>query len=179
VQIATARGDAQLARQLLELLSQVDRPEFAAHRRSRVEDAFGNSQGAYQAAQEAVGQSSRPPFAILAQLALMAIKTGRKDEAQRQLNRLDDLYPRIRRDIRRGLRCRAAIARGEYDDALGHWERLEDKTRPVHLALRVDALRGKLEHTSLSDETAQEIQAELAQLDARLARASPQDLELF
>lgn len=179
IQIACERGDAELARDLLDTLDQVDRPEFAAHRRSRVEDTFGNVQGAYRSAKEAASASSRPPFEVVAQLALMSIKTGRHDEAQEQLNRLDALYPRMRRDIRHGLRCRAAIARGEYDDALGLWERLENKTKAVHLALRRDALRGKLDHTFVPDEVAQGLDAEIAELDARLNRVTRRALELF
>lgn len=179
VQIALAKDDADQARQLLEVLDQVDRRGRAAHRRSRVEDHFGNIEGAFQSAKDAVSDFGRPPFEVLAQFCLMAIKTGRHKEADRQLKRLDSLFPRTRRDIQTGLRCRAAIARGEFDNALGFWDRLENKNKPVHLALRRDALRGKINASFVPEQEASVIEIEIDQLNARLERVKPRDLELF
>lgn len=182
VQLATTKGDADVARDLLDRLEQVDRPGRASHRRSRVEDAFGNREGAYRAAEEAVRQfhdMARPPFAVLANFALMAIKTGRDDDADKVLLRLDREYPRTHHDIRVGLRCRAAIARGEYDTALTLWEALEVKGKPVHRGLRRDAIRGKLQGTVVPDAERMPLEAELDELRRRLARTDPRELEYF
>ena len=179
VQIACAQRDEASARRLLNLLEQVDRPAFAAHRRSRIADIFGDPQEAYAAAHQAVKLSARPPFEILTQLVLTEIKTGRYTSAEEHLTRLSELYPTARTDIQVGLRCRLQISQGRFREALGLWERLTDKARPVHRKLRRDAIAGLLERDSLSAEETEGLRVELDDLDAELSRARDAELDFL
>ncbi len=179
IQIATKQRDEDTARQLLEVLKDVDDPAFAAHRRSRVEYAFGFPEAAFEQALAAVGDSKRPPFEILANLARCQIVTNRHEEVQVSLSRLGKLYPSRFPDIQKGLRCRAAIAKGEYEAALAIWEELEDKSKLVHVALRRDAIAGLLDHTFVPGPQREDYVMELEQLNDRLEEGIPDDLPAF
>ncbi len=168
IQIACKRRDEETARRLLPLLSDIDDPAFAKHRWSRVEYIFGNPEEAYRLAKEALGDLDRPPFEILANYALYSIRTGRFEDVDQALERLEGLYGRLKRDIQLGLRARAAIAQGRYDDAIGYHAKLRVKDRPVHLAIRRDAIRGILNSTYVAMDDRRRFEQELQELEDRL-----------
>jgi tetratricopeptide (TPR) repeat protein len=179
IKIACAQADETTARSLLRVLETVDRPAFVAHRKSRVEGLFGDPEVAYREAKRAIDGMQRPHFHILTQLIWCEIRTRRHDDAQRNINLLEALYPNQRHDIKVGLRCRAAIERGAYRDALGFWEQLSEKDRPIHLKLRKDALDGLLQHTFVRDEERASYEADLAHLAERIYDAKISDFELM
>jgi tetratricopeptide (TPR) repeat protein len=168
IQIACRRGDERTARSLLPLLIDIDDPAFANHRAARVEYMFGTPDTAYQLGGKAIDASDRPSFEILSNYALCCLRVARVDEAARTVDRLERLYSGWRRDIQLGLRARIAIHSGRYDDALGYHEAMSDKSRPVHLAIRRDALRGLISTTYVAPSRRDEVDRELADLDARL-----------
>jgi tetratricopeptide (TPR) repeat protein len=171
IRIACQQRDEETAVTLLKVLDEVDDPHFVAHRRSRVAAQFGHFEEAYVAAIQAAGDDVKTPsHEALCNLAFGCIRTRRFEEAERTLTRVDRTYPRRQVDVRTGLRCRLAIAQGRFEEALGIWSGLDDKTRPVHLGLRRDALRGIQSSTSLGQQRLDEIKAEIASLDSQLAR---------
>lgn len=151
IQISAKRGDEDSARRALEQLSVVGDPLFYFHRLSRVEMAFGDLQKARDAASNAINQTNRPHFEIIAQLVYCDIETGNLNEAEDFLVRLDRDFKNVRRDVRIGLRCRLEIAKKHYGDALRQSERISDKDTPIYKAIRRDALAGELNESVLED----------------------------
>jgi tetratricopeptide (TPR) repeat protein len=178
IQIACKRRDEETARGLLSLLADVDDPVFAGNRRSRVEYEFGNLEAAYQIAKEALEKADRPPFELLANYTLYSIRTERLEEALHALDRLEALYPRLRRDVRLGLRARAAIVQRRYNDAIGYHGQLLEKNRPIHMAIRRDALRGLLDTTYVAPDEKKTIEQELDWLEEQLGSQREVEFDL-
>ncbi len=155
VQIAIALRDEDAARDGLARLEKLEDSMFYNHRRSTVEAAFGDMEKAYAAALLAWESGERPPFEVLAQLVICEIDTRRFADAVKDLALLDERYHYTRRDIRTGLRCRLEIERGAVQDALVLWGKLEDKSKPVHQALRRDILIGLLKTNPAEPEKTQ------------------------
>lgn len=80
--------------------------------------------------------------------------THRLSDAAAHLELMDKSFGRRHHDIRFGLRCKYEIARGNYRDALGLWNRLRDKKMPVHLALKYSAIVGLSEKQGGASEQA-------------------------
>jgi tetratricopeptide (TPR) repeat protein len=167
IKIACAQLDEETARSLLPLLEQVDSATFAAHRRSRLELIFGDNETAYSYALKAVEAAARPPAEALANLAHCQILVGRVGDALQTLDRFEFLYGKRWSDVLNGLRGKAAILEGRYEDALVYCELLV-RDIPKHTRLRRDAVRGLLEHAYLSPEERQEKEAMVADLEHRL-----------
>lgn len=168
VKIAIRMKDEAAARRALERLEVVDSVSFFRHRKSTVEFAFGDVRAAHLAAVAAVDAARQPDFAMISQLVKCELACGRLDEAEIHLRNLDDLFPRTRRDIRTGLHCRLELARGRYRNALGLTEQLGARDKPVHKALRRDALRGVLEHDALGDAVRAQYKAEFERLSGEI-----------
>ena len=168
IKIACKQKDEATARGLLPLLLQVDDPVFAFHRQSRVELEFGQVEAAYKYAQLAVSTSDRPPFEALTNLTLCQIRTDRLNDAKETLGRLVQLYRRQRADVQTGLSARIALAEQKYEDALGYCAKFEGPDKPAHLAIKRDALRGLLEHTSMPAEERRGMSASVQQIDNKL-----------
>lgn len=178
IRIATQQRDEAGARARLDALEAIDQPAFYHHRVSTVEAAFGQSESAYSAAKQAVAEIRRPTIAMLAQLAECAIKTGRLAEASDLINRVEREFANRYGDIRIGLRCRWEIASGEPDNALALWERLGDKSKLVHKALRRDALQGLLASRQLRGSQRKPYEREIAALTSELAKQGPLSLQI-
>jgi tetratricopeptide (TPR) repeat protein len=167
IKIACRLADKVTAYALLPILEKVDKPVFAAHRRSRVELAFGDPLTAHEYALKAVESSTRPPGEALANLAHCQILIGETAEALKTLSRLEQIEKNRRSDVLNGLRASAAIQEKRFEDALGYCVELKGSA-PVHARLKHDALKGLLEHAALSPEERQEKEALLAGLERRL-----------
>jgi tetratricopeptide (TPR) repeat protein len=177
IQIATKERDEATAVGRLALLEAMDDPEFYYHRRSTVLAAFGHDTEALDAARESLRQAGRPTFAMLSQIAVCEIRAGRLPEATEHIARLDREFPNHNPDVRIGLRCQLEIAHRRYEDALVLWEKLSDKTRPVHLALRRNAIAGLLTG-ALTDARRRSLQDEQAELNTKLGGYTDRGLEL-
>lgn len=183
-QIATRQRDEEDARKALERLKIVDEPIFYHHRRSRIELAFGRPLEARAAALQAVQSENFPPFAVLCQLTVCEIELGHTEEAQELLARLDRVFPRVRLDIRIGLRCNFEIARKRYGDALVLSGRITDKDSVFYKKMRHDALVGELRGSGLKDSLRHAYEVELARLIDELKasaslRPDPVELDVF
>jgi tetratricopeptide (TPR) repeat protein len=178
VQIAVLERNERVAIEKLRMLETIDQPEFYFHRASTVYSAFGQQQAALDSARRAVDATVRPTFAMLSQLAVSEINVGSLDEAATQLRRLERDFPNHHRDIRIGLSCKLEIARRHYDDALVLWNQLRDKEKPVHVALRRNALAGLL-HGALPDAIRSEYRREVEELSARLEGNGSIDFEFL
>jgi tetratricopeptide (TPR) repeat protein len=177
VKIETELGDEHAAREGLARLEILETPMFFNHRLSDVEATFGNFEKAYQASIRAWASEPRPPFEVLAQLVFCEIATNRFDAALEHLAILDKRFHYTRLDIRTGLRCRLEIARGEIKDALVLWEKIQEKSLPVHQALRRDILLALLRDNP-SGPLRKQYEAELRALREVLADTHPSfDLE--
>lgn len=167
VQIATKEGDKKAAVEGLALLEALDEPEFYHHRRSTVLAAFGNNEEALEEARLALEDAGRPTFAMLSQVAVCEMRLGRLDDAAEHISRLDREFPDHHHDVRVGLRAQLEIAAHRYDAALSLWGQLSDKSRPVHLALRRNAILGLL-GGALTDSRRAALASELDDLEQRL-----------
>lgn len=177
IQIATSQRDEAAARSKLEILQTVDSLPFYYHRLSTVELAFHKTETAYEAALQAVRFSTRPTLAMLSQLIKCEIELGKHDDAGSHLAQLERNYPRIKRDIRIGLRCKWEISQRHFDNALALWSTLTEKTRPVHRALRRDAIAGYLQRPSVSIAERARFQRELDELNRELQVLDPTRLD--
>jgi hypothetical protein len=126
----------------LEILRVADDERFFLHRRSTVRYIFGDREAAFQDAKTAFEQFDRPPFAAVTQLIKTEIDTKRFGDALTHLAMMDGAFGDRRHDIRIGLRCKYETAKGNFAEALGLWNRLQDKERPIHLMLKYNALLG-------------------------------------
>ncbi|MFE6942712.1 TIR domain-containing protein [Streptomyces chartreusis] len=169
IQIACRLGDESTAMALLLRLADIDRVEMVSHRTSRVRYLFGDVDTAYEFADKAVSQSDNARFEVLANYVLCALRTSHMAEAHSTLELLDRKFNKQRRDIRTGLRARLCIAEKDYETALDYTRKFVSPERPVHLQIQRDAIRGLLEHTTLSPLRRTELRAELKRCEDRLA----------
>lgn len=177
VQIATRERDEKTAIEGLALLEALDEPEFYHHRRSTVLAAFGKNDEALDAARLALKESGRPTFAMLSQVAVCEIRLNRLMEAAEHISRLERDFPNQNHDVRIGLRVQLEIAARNYEDALNMWTGLSDKSLPVHLALRRNAIIGMLTG-ALTDERRASLSAELDDLQKLLVGFADYGFEL-
>ena len=177
IQIATDQGDEETARSRLEVLRIVDHEPFYLHRLSTVEHAFGKIEQAYAAAKSAFASHSRPTLAMVSQLIKCEIETERGDDAAEHISYLERRFPRVKHDIRIGLKCKWEISQRQYRNADTLWGQLRDKSKSVHKALRRDVLRGLLQELSNGDRTKEKYAQEFAQLEEELQSLNPMDLE--
>lgn len=168
IRIACMQRDEATAITLLKALAEVDDPHFVAHRSSRVAALFGRFEEAYAHACAAIADSGRPSHEALCNLTYCCIRTRRYALAEETLQKVDRYYPKRELDVRIGLRCRLAIVQDRFEEALSTWERLDDKSRPVHLRLKRDAMKGLLRDRAQSDETYKALKDEIEELETRL-----------
>lgn len=173
IQIAVERNDESGARKQLDILRSVDREAFFYHRASTVEYAFGNASKALAFARQAFGLLRPPTVPMYSQLIKCLIEEGALDEADKMLVELGQRHPRTHTDIKLGLACKLATASGEYPKALELWDKLEDKTRPVHRMLRLQALDGLVKSLSLMHPKRASIEEEIEELREDLKAFSP------
>lgn len=179
IKIATMQHDEQAARERLKVLEAIDDKEFYYHRASTVALEFGDKEGAYIAAHKALSESvvhnKRPTFPMLSQIVKCEIITRRIKEAEASLNQLERAFPRTRTDIKLGLRCKWEIARGRYTHALALWEKLQNKSKDVHLALHRDILNGLLANNVLTDAQREEYERQLENINKTLGVVKKSD----
>ena len=178
IKIACRRRDEETARALLRLLDQVDRPDFAAHRRARVELEFGQLPAALRSAEQSVVGQSRPSAEALSTLALCQLMTGDIETAEKTTDRLDVLYSRRHHDVILGLRARISLSRSRFDQALSLTDSFRGRDTIVHMAIRRDALRGLLLHTNMPADARALREKELSVIEERLASVARPDIEL-
>ncbi len=104
----------------------------------------------------------------LSNLALYEILTNRFHAAHQSIERIRQLYSNQRHDIQTGLRARLAIKEQNFEDAMGYCEKLEDPHHPIHMTLRLDAIRGLLEHTNMPARKRAGLEATAADLERQL-----------
>lgn len=177
IQIATRQGDEETAKDRLAILEQVDTVEFYQHRRSIVEYSFGDKENAYTASKEAYRQSRRPTLALLTQLIKCEIETGRLDDAGEHIRIMENRYAGIQHDIRTGIKCKWETAKEEYNNALVLWQALRRKDKPVHMALKIDILRGMIRDKRNRGEEVDVAEIEeLEKLERRLGAERDKDI---
>lgn len=178
IKIACRRGDEVTARALLELLDQVDRPDFAAHRRARVDLEFGELPAALLSAERSVAGQTRPSAEALSNLALCRLMTGDLAGAESTTDQLEALYARRHHDVILGLRARLALANENFDEALSLTESFHARDSVVHGAIRRDALHGLLQHTNMSADLRSSREEEVGKIEAKLSSVERTDIEL-
>ena len=167
--IAISQRDEVGARDKLRLLKDIDKREFYEHRRSTIEYVFGTKHESFLAAKAANDSTELPTFAMLSQLAKSAMAVGNIPEASEAMSKIERRFKNIRQDNKVGLRCRLEISRGEFRNALGLWERLSDREKPIHKLLRRDAISGIVKDRAWIDEDERKrLEMELASLDSEI-----------
>ncbi|HWA76577.1 MAG TPA: TIR domain-containing protein [Polyangiaceae bacterium] len=164
--IALRQGDIQEARRELAKLELVDRPEFYLHRRSTIEYDEGNIKEARSSIARAISVATRPTFEMYSQLAKCCIELDEFREAARAIRKLETEYARRMPDVKLGLWCKWETAQGKFENAEAYWKKLSDKSLPVHMALRLDIIRGFLQRRSLSSVVRASLELEKATLEA-------------
>jgi len=165
VQIASKKGDEEAAYDALNNLKVIDKPIFYHHRYSRVLLQFKHTEAALDHARKAVSFEDRPPFEVLAHLIDCEIENDQLLEAENNLIRLNNDYGHRRNDVRIGLRCKLAIAQGNYRDALDESNRIEDKDSYFYKRIRRDALSGELQQSALPDNVRTMYEEELSGIE--------------
>jgi len=167
-QIATRKKDEKNARKALDRLELINKSLFYFHRLSRVELVFGNLPEALKAARTAVNYEDNIPFEVIAQLVLCEIESGNHQEANSLLQRLEKDHGHIRKDIRLALRCRHETKQGNFSNALGLSEQINDKGTIFWKKLRRDAVSGELQTSALKDSIRAKYEEELSSLETEL-----------
>jgi hypothetical protein len=127
-------------------------------------------------AEKAKESDKKLRFQTLANLAFCKIINEKLDDAEEELNSIDQRFGKRDLDIRRGLRIRLAIARNRYEDALFLSNEIHDKSSKSYKGIRLDALRGYLDNCSLSDNERTELELELKKLAIELKNISEIEL---
>jgi tetratricopeptide (TPR) repeat protein len=166
VVIALRQRNIQEARQELAKLELVDRPEFYLYRRSTVEYEEGKLKEARSSVVRAISGAVRPTFEMYSQLAKCCIEVGDYAEAARAIRKLETEYPRRMPDVKLGLWCKWETAQGKFENAQGYWSKLSDKSLPVHMALRLDIIRGLLQRRSHPADAKAHLEKEKLDLEA-------------
>lgn len=117
---------------------------------------------------KAAMEGNRRRFEVEATLVDTLIELESFQEA---LGRLDELDRRENfgteyRDVRFGLRCKFHLRQGNWREAENIWEKLEEKERPVHVALRREILQQKVGDLNISPGERAAAAGELAHLSA-------------
>ena len=167
-QIAIRKRDEQTAKAALDTLKVIDDPIYYYHRLSTYERAFGTPEAALEAVQQAFQETIEPPFGVLAQLANCQIESGHLPEAQETLSQINRRFPRVKNDIRQGLKCKLEIACKNFSEALLTCKNINDKDSVIYKKLKRDALEGELATSALTDETRKQYKSELSKLDEEL-----------
>lgn len=177
VRIFVSRGDEASSRELLNRLELCDSAMYYNHRRSRLELAFSSSAIALEYAMKAASSSDRPRQEILANLGICQILnddlTG-ADQSIASLSKIEGRDP----DVVTGLKARLAIARQEYEEALGLCARFERQAKPVHRRLKRDAIAGLLAVKFVSDDRRYRYQQQLDEIGEFYADL-PSDSEIL
>ena len=145
-QIAILREQYDKAAQIIEELSRLGEDEDYHHRFATLLSARKRFSTALEHARIAAS-GKRKRFEVLAHLADILIELENFEEARQQIDSLDESY-RIgstRHDVRLGLRCKLFLRKGEWQAAENIWAEIHDRKRPVHLALRAEILRQKID----------------------------------
>jgi hypothetical protein len=105
----------------------------------------------------------------MSQLIKTEITLGRLVEAGDHIQSIVENYPATYHDIKIGLKCKWEAAQGNFENALGLWEKLRNKERLVHKALRRQAMVGLLAQIDLADPRRDAYEREVERLTAELA----------
>lgn len=178
IKIAIERGDEETARRLLPELMGSDTPMFGNHYASRVELRFGSDVKAYAFAKAAEESDERPPFEVLANLAMCEMVTQQYDFAQRTIAKLRQVQNPTKADIVRGLAARLAIARRDFEGAVSECALFNDMSSKIHIKIKRDAISGLLAAKYLPPHEKSLYEQELAALNLQLASGEPADVEL-
>jgi len=150
VQIYLGLRDFVEADRALRQLALVDYDEqFINHRRATFWLKRHELDTALEFADKAVaGRHGR--FSAHAQKINILIERNEIDAAVTELDILIRRYPNAAHDVQIGLRCKSLIRLGFWEDGLVVWNRLRDKSRPVHQGLRKALLLAKAHDVALS-----------------------------
>jgi tetratricopeptide (TPR) repeat protein len=164
-QVAISRGNYPEAESYIDRLRRVRADADYHHRLATLLNARGRFQDALPHA-EAATHGGRRRFEVEATFIDTLIEVH---DFRRATDLLDDLDQRERfgsekRDVRLGLRCKLYLRRRKWKDAEAVWNELEDKTRPVHLALRQELLQQKIDDITTSPGARAHARAELERL---------------
>lgn len=164
VRVLTEKRDFAGAETSLKELARFDLDRrFVHHRQSVLYAAKGNWDAALNEAEVARGLGYAP-FEAFSQYIDGLIETKKFGPAWTELQALESRYGGQRKDVQIGLRCKLLTREGKWREALAAWDRLLDKTRPVHQALLRRVLEMKLKDGSLTIVDRQETEQRLAGL---------------
>jgi hypothetical protein len=155
-----------------------DSPMFGNHYASRVELRFGAVAKAYSYARIAAESDVRPPFEILATLALCEILSRNYDNAMHTITRLRQIQNPAKGDIVHGLAAKLAIAKGDFEGAVSECALISDMSSTIHIKIKRDAIAGLLNAKYVPPPEKIRYEEELASLNAQLDVGEPSDLEL-
>lgn len=165
-QIAIERQAWREVEELLGLLQGVDSPQSFRYRRAAYLAARGRPFEALNDAEYACsGKSARFEMRVL--LASVLIDCRKFEEADEAIAKLR-ARTEWHKDIQIGLRCELLIRQAKWREAETVWQGLRSKDRPVHLGLRREILKIKVNDESLPLVEREEVKEELSGLDEQL-----------
>ena len=175
--IAAHLNDRAGAEEALGRLQSVDEPMFYLFRKSRIEWLFGDPVAALIAAREAVKCNARPPFQVLAQLALCEQVAGSAEEAAKLIDQLDRDFGSTRKDVRTGLRVRWLLSQDQAEAASTLLETTRNKRSKSYSFLKRDVLLG-LSKSATNPEVARAFASQAEDYSSRLGDKLPDIAEL-
>jgi tetratricopeptide (TPR) repeat protein len=129
--------------------------KFIHHRKARLFSAQNIWDLALGEAEAACG-TGHSPFEAFAQRIDILIELKNYPIASDYLNELEKRFRAHRKDIQTGLRCKLLTRQGRWREAKITWDRITDKTLPVHegLLLRILEQKGKDNTVPLAERNA-------------------------
>ena len=166
-QIAIARQRYDDAEQYIDQLRRMRADADYHHRLAILLNARKRFNEALPHAEQA-RQGGRRRFEVEATLIDTLIEVRRLPAAAELLDELDKHDGNYNRDVRLGLRCKLLIREGKWQEAERIWNQLEEKFRPVHVALRAEILAQEISDPSVGPGKRAEANAELDGIKATL-----------
>lgn len=151
---------------------------FGNYYASRVELRFGSMATAYAFAKAAAEADDRPPFEVLANLAMCEILNQKHDCAERTISKLRQVQNPTKADIVRGLAARLAIAKRDYEGAVSECALISDMSSKIHIKIKRDAISGLLSAKYIPPPEKLRYEQELASLTQQLESGEPLDVDL-
>lgn len=142
-QIAITCKDYEAAEQYISDLEHIGTKEDFRHRLASLKAARRRWNEAL-ADVEVACRSDSPRFEALTQRAEILIELSRFPEAEERIRELDPFGVR-QRDTKTRLRCMLSLRLGEWREAEVIWKQLRHPEEPLHLGLRKEILRQKIE----------------------------------
>jgi tetratricopeptide (TPR) repeat protein len=160
--VAILQGKLDEASGYIDQMKRLGEDADYHHRLSTLLNARKKFQEALEHAQIAAN-THQNRFEVLANLVDLEIEMSDFNSAAEELSELEKGHKTAgnRRDVLLGLRCKLSLKQNRWREAEDLWKKIDGRTKPVHLALRVEILKQRIKDSATSPGQRAEAETEL------------------